>query len=56
MKRYAAIHVGTRLASTHGWGVMVDEESGRELVCMGYTREEAERLAGKLNTEKEKKL
>ncbi len=56
MKRYASIHVGTRLAATHGWGVMLEQEGGRELVCMGYTRDEAERLAGKLNSAKEKKI
>src|SRR6187549_1754013 len=55
MKRYASIHVGTRLAATHGWGVMLEQEGGRELVCMGYTRDEAEALAGKMNAMKEKK-
>ncbi len=56
MKRYAAIEVGTRLAATHGWGLMLEQESGRELVCVGYTREEAEKLAGTMNAAKEKKI
>ena len=44
MKKYAPIHVGTRWATDHTWGVMV-EGIGRpaaELLCVGCTQAQAE--------------
>ena len=51
MKKYAPIHVGTRWATDHTWGVMV-EGIGRpaaELLCVGCTQAQAEGMAAKLN-------
>ena len=51
MKKYAPIHVGTRWATEHTWGVMV-EGIGRpaaELLCVGCTQAQAEGMAAKLN-------
>ncbi|MEI6194434.1 MAG: hypothetical protein WCS42_08890 [Verrucomicrobiota bacterium] len=55
MKKYAPIHVGTRWATEHTWGVMV-EGIGRpaaELLCVGCTQAQAEGMAAKLNERQE---
>ena len=55
MKKYAPIHVGTRWATEHTWGVMV-EGIGRpaaELLCVGCTQSQAEGMAAKLNERSE---
>lgn len=51
MKQYTAIHVGTRWATQHTWGVMVQGvgRPGAELLCVGCTQGQAEGMATKLN-------
>ena len=51
MKQYTAIHVGTRWATEHTWGVMVEGvgRPGAELLCVGCTQGQAEGMAAKLN-------
>ncbi len=50
MKKYAAIHVGTRWATDHTWGVMVEGvKPSAELLCVGCTQAQAEGMAEKLN-------
>ena len=51
MKKYAPIHVGTRWATEHTWGVMVEGvgRPGAELLCVGCTQAQAEGMAAKLN-------
>ena len=50
MKKYAPIHVGTRWATEHTWGVMVEGvKPSAELLCVGCTQAQAEGMASKLN-------
>ena len=50
MKKYAPIHVGTRWATEHTWGVMVEGvKPSAELLCVGCTQAQAEGMAAKLN-------
>ena len=50
MKKYAPIHVGTRWATDHTWGVMVEGvKPAAELLCVGCTQGQAEGMAAKLN-------
>ncbi len=50
MKKYAPIHVGTRWATEHTWGVMVEGvKPSAELLCVGCTQAQAEGMAEKLN-------
>ena len=50
MKKYAPIHVGTRWATDHTWGVMVEGvRPSAELLCVGCTQAQAEGMAAKLN-------
>ena len=50
MKKYAPIHVGTRWATEHTWGVMVEGvKPSAELLCVGCTQGQAEGMAAKLN-------
>jgi len=51
MKKYTPIHVGTRWATEHTWGVMVEGvgRPGAELLCVGCTQAQAEGMAAKLN-------
>ena len=50
MKKYAAIHVGTRWATDHTWGVMVEgAKPAAELLCVGCTQAQAEGMVEKLN-------
>ena len=55
MKNYAPIHVGTRWATEHTWGVMVEGvgRPGAELLCVGCTQAHAESLVAKLNGQPE---
>jgi hypothetical protein len=55
MKQYTAIHVGTRWATEHTWGVMVEGvgRPGAELLCVGCTQAHAESLVAKLNGQPE---
>ncbi len=57
MKQYTAIHVGTRWATEHTWGVMVEGvgRPGAELLCVGCTQAHAEGLVARLNGEPEKR-
>ena len=57
MKKYAPIHVGTRWATEHTWGVMVEGvgRPGAELLCVGCTQAHAESLVARLNGEPEKR-
>ena len=57
MKQYTAIHVGTRWATEHTWGVMVEGvgRPGAELLCVGCTQAHAESLVARLNVEPEKR-
>ncbi len=51
MKHYAAIHVGTRWATEHTWGVMVEGvKPSAELLCVGCTQTQAEGMAATLNS------
>jgi len=51
MKKYAPIHVGTRWATDHTWGVMVEGvKPSAELLCVGCTQAQAEGMAATLNT------
>ena len=56
MKQYTTIHVGTRWATEHTWGVMVEGvgRPGAELLCVGCTQAHAESLVARLNGEPEK--
>ena len=55
MKHYAAIHVGNRWATEHGWGVMVEDVEGNaELLSVGSTQVQAEGMVEKLNGRQEK--
>ncbi|MDR3458093.1 MAG: hypothetical protein P4N60_11645 [Verrucomicrobiae bacterium] len=55
MKHYAAIHVGTRWANKHPWGVLVENMHGHaELLCVGCTQVQADKLVTKLNGQQEK--
>ena len=56
MKQYTAIHVGTRWATEHTWGVMVEGvgRPGAELLCVGCTQAHAESLVARLNGEPDK--
>ena len=50
MKQYAAIHVGTGWATELTWGVMVQGiKPTAELLCVGFTQTQAEKLVAKLN-------
>jgi hypothetical protein len=51
MRRYAAIHVGTRWTATHPWGVMYESDSPRvrDLLCVGCSEQGAEEMAERLN-------
>ena len=50
MKKYTAIHVGTRWATEHTWGVMVEgAKPSAELLCVGCTQAQAESMVAKLN-------
>ena len=50
MKKYAAIHVGTRWTADHTWGVMVEGgKPAAELLCVGCTQKQAEEMAKRLN-------
>ena len=50
MKKYAPIHVGTRWATDHTWGVMVEGvKPAAELLCVGCTQAQAKGMAAKLN-------
>ena len=50
MKKYAPIHVGSRWATEHTWGVMVEGvKPSAELLCVGCTQAQAEGMAAKLN-------
>ena len=50
MKKYAPIHVGSRWATEHTWGVMVEGvKPAAELLCVGCTQAQAEDMAAKLN-------
>ena len=55
MKHYTAIHVGTRWATEHTWGVMVEGvgRPGAELLCVGCTQAQADSLVAKLNGQPE---
>jgi|GEM_PF-787998 len=54
MKKYAPIHVGTRWATEHTWGVMVEGvKPSAELLCVGCTQGQAEGMAAKLNEQPE---
>ena len=55
MKQYTAIHVGTRWATEHTWGVMVEGvgRPGAELLCVGCTQAQADSLVAKLNGQPE---
>ena len=55
MKKYTPIHVGTRWATEHTWGVMVEGvgRPGAELLCVGCTQAHAESLVAKLNGQPE---
>ena len=57
MKQYTAIHVGTRWATEHTWGVMVEGvgRPGAELLCVGCTQAHAESLVARLNGEPEER-
>ena len=57
MKKYTPIHVGTRWATEHTWGVMVEGvgRPGAELLCVGCTQAHAESLVARLNGEPEKR-
>ena len=51
MKKYSAIHVGTRWATDHTWGVMVEGvKPSAELLCVGCTQAQAEGMAATLNS------
>ena len=51
MKKYSAIHVGTRWATDHTWGVMVEGvKPSAELLCVGCTQAQAEGIAATLNS------
>ncbi len=51
MKKYAPIHVGTRWATDHTWGVMVEGvKPSAELLCVGCTQAQAEGMATTLNS------
>ena len=51
MKKYAPIHVGTRWATDHTWGVMVEcVKPSAELLCVGCTQAQAEGMAATLNS------
>jgi len=51
MKKYAPIHVGTRWATDHTWGVMVEGvKPSAELLCVGCTQAQAEGMAATLNS------
>ncbi len=55
MKKYAPIHVGTRWATEHTWGVMVEGvKPAAELLCVGCTQAQAEGMVAKLNERQEK--
>ncbi len=50
MKKYAPIQVGTRWATEHTWGVMVEGvKPSAELLCVGCTQAQAEGMAATLN-------
>ena len=51
MKQYTAIHVGTRWATEHTWGVMVEGvgRPGAELLCVGCTQAQAEGIIQRFN-------
>ena len=50
MKKHTPIHVGTRWATEHTWGVMVESvKPSAELLCVGCTQAQAESMAAKLN-------
>jgi len=55
MKKYTPIHVGTRWATEHTWGVMVEGvgRPGAELLCVGCTQAHAESLVARLNGQPE---
>ena len=55
MKQYTAIHVGTRWATEHTWGVMVEGvgRPGAELLCVGCTQAQADSLVTRLNRKPE---
>lgn len=57
MKQYTTIHVGTRWATEHTWGVMVEGvgRPGAELLCVGCTQAHAESLVARLNGEPEER-
>ena len=57
MKQYTAIHVGTRWATEHTWGVMVEGvgRPGAELLCVGCTQAQADSLVAKLNAQPEER-
>ena len=51
MKTYTPIHVGTRWATDHTWGVMVEGvKPSAELLCVGCTQAQAEGMAATLNS------
>jgi len=51
MKKYTPIHVGTRWATDHTWGVMVEGvKPSAELLCVGCTQAQAEGMAATLNS------
>ncbi len=51
MKKYAPIHVGTRWATEHTWGVMVEGvKPAAELLCVGCTQAQAEGMVATLNS------
>ena len=54
MKKYSAIYVGTRWATEHTWGVMVEgAKPSAELLCVGCTQAQAESMVAKLNERQE---
>ena len=57
MKHYTAIHVGTRWATEHTWGVMVEGvgRPGAELLCVGCTQAQADSLVARLNGQSEER-
>ena len=57
MKQYTAIHVGTRWATEHTWGVMVEGvgRPGAELLCVGCTQAQADSLVARLNGQPEER-
>ena len=57
MKKYTPIHVGTRWATDHTWGIMVEGvRPSAELVCVGCTQAQAEGMAALLNAKPDEAL